>query len=118
MSCDYCGSESSSDFCSVDCKEKYEEHVLKGKKWGSLFLVLLLLPPVLLGILAAIYDWGPLEFFSVFFLIEGMVLILFPFATPETISAIGVKRSVRIVRGVGVICVTAGALIILSCLRS
>jgi uncharacterized protein YjeT (DUF2065 family) len=45
-----------------------------------------------------------------------MVLILFPFATPETISAIGVKRSVRIMRGIGVICVAAGALIVFSLL--
>jgi predicted nucleic acid-binding Zn ribbon protein len=68
MSCGYCGAESSSDFCSAECKEKYEEYVLKGEKWGLLFLVLLLLPMILLGILTIIYDWGPLEFLSIFFL--------------------------------------------------
>jgi hypothetical protein len=40
--------------------------------------------------------------------IIGVVFVVFPFATPETVSRFGVERSVRIVRSVGFVIVVLG----------
>ncbi|MDR1404873.1 MAG: hypothetical protein LBJ20_04845 [Candidatus Methanoplasma sp.] len=45
---------------------------------------------------------------SVMFVLLGAFLCIFPFCTPETVSSLGVKRSVRVGRTISIVMMLAG----------
>lgn len=57
-------------------------------------------------------DWSGYVFILSFACI-GLVLILFPFYTPETVSMMGVAKSIKIARIMGGIILTTGIIVLL-----
>lgn len=111
MRCTYCRSESESDFCNIECEVKYKKYISKEKKYASIALILIFLPLVLLFFII-IDPQNTYAYVGLVILLEGIVFMIFPFATPETITAIGVKRSVQMVRGISLICIVVGTLLL------
>jgi len=108
--CKYCGKEQLSEFCNSICRAKYDNFTNKENKIKKGFFVAIIIS-IILSIAAFIYS-GNLGIF-VLAASVGISFIIFPLATSQTCSSIGVKKSILTVRIFGVICIFVGLIIAL-----
>jgi len=98
MGCKYCDKKCFGDFCGHDCEKKYNKISTLAEKYKSVYL-LGLLGPTILTIPASFIFPGHLYFFvAAVFFIMAITLMVLPFVTRETVSALGVKKSITAVR--------------------
>lgn len=99
MKCKYCGKVINEDqmYCSKDCEKNTKTYLEKVAKYKNLYLIIVFLPVLLMPVFNnVLYD-----LLIVFFL--GGFLILFPFSTPQLVNMIGICKSQKIVRVIGLI---------------
>ncbi len=98
------------DFSYFVCP-KHEQKFLKfldyAKRYGPLFIGLVVLS-LISFIISASYEHFNLSIAS--FACMGLILIIFPFCTPQTIGMIGVAKSIIIGRIIGGIFFASGAI--------
>jgi predicted nucleic acid-binding Zn ribbon protein len=97
--------------CSSDCEHrlrKFNDHV---RRFGFLFLSLIGLSLASLVALLFVLPKAliPVGLGSIISFI-GAALMVFPFPTPETVRLLGVRRSVALVRSLGVLLLVMGVL--------
>lgn len=111
MTCKYCGKNSPTEYCNEFCKNEYErymDNVSRNTKWFTLgFLTAVILCFV------GVFTEYVLFIVGIGILIIGFVFVLFPFATPQTVDVIGVRRSVKLVYITGIVFLLLGILSIL-----
>ena len=95
-------------------EEALREFVERARRFGRPFLLSVL--AFTLGMVAAVV-LGSLDVWSspvtagiagTLLSLLGLLLVIFPFATPETVQAFGVCRSILIVRVLGLLALVAG----------
>lgn len=116
MKCYWCGEKISEDnTCSEECRgklTKYKERVEKNKIKFSLFLLGYFIIYMILLLVEESRGF-PYIAFSWLFGILGFILVIFPFATPQTIKLIGVRKSVILIRVMGICFMIIGACFII-----
>lgn len=112
MKCKNCFVETYGVFCSQECEKTYNDFDTHVKKWTAPFLILVFLPLLFMIPAFVFFDYF-LVFFGLMLLSLGIIMIIFPFATPETISMWGLKRSIKVVRYLGVGMAVVGLLLII-----
>ena len=123
--CSYCNNESSTDtmvlntwngagkekvtfqYCSEECKDqivKFADYANKNSKKFLIFVSLDLLSLILLLVMSiAFNDKKDLLFaFFVPILFLGIILFKYPFATPFTNTKLGLKKSISILKIIGI----------------
>lgn len=90
--------------CSEECKQKSEKFLLFAKRFTSLFLGLIV---VIIVALLALSVTVP-RLISIPMAAMGCVILLLPFCTPQTVHALGLKKSILIGRILGVIVIALG----------
>lgn len=108
MKCKYCGKETTDTrlYCCDECERNTKIYLEKIAKYKNIYLALIFIPVFLMPVFnSLIYD-----LVIVFFL--GIVLMIFPFSTPQLINIFGVRKSQKIVK------VIAMALIFISLICS
>jgi hypothetical protein len=90
--------------CSEECRHKSEKFLRFGKRFSPLFLGLIIACTVAL---IALSVTAP-RLVSLPMAAMGFVILFFPFCTPQTVQALGLKKSVLIGRIVGVIVIALG----------
>jgi hypothetical protein len=109
--CKYCDKNCLGEYCNEKCRTeaiKFQQHA---EKYAKLFLVLLL-TPVLLVIPGFFFLDQMLLFVALMFFIMGVVIIIFPFTTPQTVDMVGVKKSLLLGRICGGICILMGVVFV------
>ena len=97
MKCKYCRKTITDNqtYCCDDCQKNTKIYLEKVAQYKNLYLALIFIPVLLMPVFNhLIYD-----LLVVFFL--GVILILFPFSTPQLINIVGVRKSQKIVRIIG-----------------
>ncbi|MFA6887344.1 MAG: hypothetical protein WCQ65_10295 [Fermentimonas sp.] len=107
MKCIYCNKDCQGEYCSGECENKVMILEKSAEKYSVLFL-LLLFASMLFLIPGIVFNDYLAAFFGAMFLVMGLTLIIFPFGTPETNKSWGVKKTVMVVRVMGIIMVTGG----------
>jgi len=113
MRCKYCGSPSVLEFCNEKCGMEYAEFQKYAEKYVKLFLVGMLGPALLMMFSIAFIDYI-LFSFGILIFIMGIVLIVFPFVTPETVSKFGLKKGIWIGRWCGCLLLLIGVIFIVA----
>lgn len=105
--CSYCGKLITEDkiYCSVECKSKYDEFEKYVSKRLNGFIRIFVAGLITIFAGMSIVVMNSQIGFIV--MMTGIVavlgdLIIFPFATPETVRLLGVKKSILIVRIIGI----------------
>lgn len=115
MRCAYCHSESAGAYCGADCEQKNRAFERYVKKFGTTFLILtLLLTLLLLALLLAplIIPGSRAQIVGLYFILQGLVFTAFPFTGPETVASLGVRRSIKLGRGIGMSFIVFGVLLL------
>ncbi len=117
MKCYWCGQKISEDnTCSDECRgklTKYKERVEKNKiKFAILLLGYFIIYMVLLLMEAGSARF-PYTSFSWLFGVLGIILVIFPFVTPQTIKLIGVRKSVIFIRIIGICLIIVGLIMLI-----
>lgn len=115
MKCTYCHTESEGPCCGTDCEQKNRAFEQYKARFGEVFLILTLsLLLLLLALLLAplIFPGLGAQIVGLYFIVQGPVLVAFPFTTPETVAYLGVRRSISLGRGIGMIFIVIGALLL------
>ncbi|MDO4287727.1 MAG: hypothetical protein Q4C55_00940 [Eubacterium sp.] len=117
--CKYCSKEidkvyGDREFCSSACQEKYTGFMEIVDRRKGLFLGGIIFSCLLsiAGIIAKSV-WAPgiiITYFSS--ILVGLTFFLCPFCTPETVSAVGVKHSVFLLRVISVAMMLCGVVLI------
>lgn len=76
------------------------------RRFTVLFLILIL-ATVLILVFGSVVN--PKIFCSLPFSAMGFVILIFPFCTPQTVQAVGLKKSILIGRCLGVLVIALGA---------
>lgn len=99
--------------CSLDCEQHFTKFAAYARRFVPLFLGFIL-GCVLILMFSPIFL--PPKILPLFFVYAGVVILIFPFATPETVKIFGVRKSIMMVRGVSIflIIIGIGLLIILT----
>lgn len=116
MKCRYCNEESCFQYCDDVCKQKYGEFDLYCEKYKYLFLALIVIE--ILGFLLVTILITSSDFYlymGVWIISMGITMYIFPFATPETIDMIGLKKCIKLVRVIGISLCVAGIIIAVLC---
>ena len=105
--CSYCGRKMSSDiqFCSDKCAELYREHTVKDQKAIKYFLAGLGMGMILL--LAGVFAGEDVVIGSGIILM-GVVIMVFPLITPETVNLLGYRKARIAGRILGMLTLLAG----------
>ncbi|NLL94782.1 MAG: hypothetical protein GX224_03370 [Thermoplasmatales archaeon] len=107
MVCIYCKKEVPGDYCCEKHREacgRWLEHV---EKWKYVFLACLAISLVAgLALLAFTQSHFP---FLVMIGGAGATILVFPFTTPETATALGLRKSIALGRWIGVAFVAVAA---------
>lgn len=90
MKCKWCNKQSSGSFCSTECKESYERFEEYANRYGLLFYIGCLAPAVLA--IGAIFTKNVALWIGLILLVEGITITVFPFGTPQSNEALGVKK--------------------------
>lgn len=91
-------------FCSEHCEEKFKVFIKDVEKNKNKFLLMLfgsliiyIIGTVMLSKIE-IYQ----NFFAVgYFILLGLILIRYPYGTPETNKFLGIKKTINLIRGIG-----------------
>lgn len=105
--CSYCGRKMSSDiqFCSDKCAELYRERTVKDQKAIKYFLAGLGMGMILL--LAGVFAGEDVVIGSGIILM-GVVIMVFPLITPETVNLLGYRKARIAGRILGMLTLLAG----------
>ncbi|MGL4774040.1 MAG: hypothetical protein ACRC2K_10775 [Clostridium sp.] len=114
--CGYCGKKLNGDlivreenfFCNKDCIEEYDKfkELVERKSKSFIISIVLSLALMFIGMLTvAINEIIGVVVISIGTLILFGSMIVFPFATPETVKLIGIKKSVMLVRILAIIAI-------------
>ena len=105
--CSYCGRKMSSDiqFCSDKCAELYRERTVKDHKAIKYFLSGLGMGMILL--LAGVFAGEDVVIGSGIILM-GVVIMVFPLITPETVNLLGYRKARIAGRILGMLTLLAG----------
>ena len=90
--------------CSEECRQKTEKFLRFAKRFTPLFLGLM---AVIVVALIALSVTAP-RLISIPMAAMGCVILFLPFCTPQTVQAVGLKKSVLIGRIMGVIVIALG----------
>lgn len=95
-------------FCSEHCEEKFKVFMKDVEKNINKFLL------VLFGSLI-IYVIGTIILFKMeiyqnffaagYFALLGLIIIRYPYGTPETNKFLGIKKTINLIRGMGALCI-------------
>ncbi|WP_297631533.1 hypothetical protein [uncultured Clostridium sp.] len=102
-------------FCSEPCEEKFKIFMKDVEKNKNKFLIALFgsLAVYVIGIIVLSNVEVYQNFFAIgYFILLGLILIRYPYGTPETNKFIGIKKTINLIRGMGVLCIL-GSLIFL-----
>lgn len=116
MKCKYCNKESCFQYCNDVCKQKCDEFDSYCEKYKYLFLALIVIE--ILGFLLVTPFITSGDFYlymSIWIIAMGITMYVFPFATPETIDMIGLKKCIKIVKAIGIGLCVAGIIIAVLC---
>lgn len=113
MRCMFCGKDSPGEYCSEECLEECRRFEAFARRHEMHFLAGVLIP--CFGLIASvplllIFPWGR-AVFSAMIAAMGVVTLAFPFATPDTVRVMGVRRSVRLVRALSSVMLAMALLI-------
>ncbi|MCL2607960.1 MAG: hypothetical protein FWD92_05355 [Methanomassiliicoccaceae archaeon] len=113
MKCKYCNEKCATDFCGHGCEKRYDKFSTLVRKYGKACILGMLGPWVLL--IPALFIFPEYIFFlaAVAFFIMAITLMILPFATSETVSLLGVKKSIAVVRLATIIPFISGLIILL-----
>ena len=115
MKCGYCGRESSTGwgrFCSEECRLKEKEFIERAERQAKPFLIMVF-APLLLIIVGLIFIEHVFLFMALPMFIIGMVMIICPFTTPETVELVGLRKSISVARGCGLVLIFMGAVFLI-----
>lgn len=90
--------------CSEECRQKAEKFLHFAKRLSPLFLGLIIV--IIIALLALSVTAARLS--SIPMTAMGCVILFLPFCTPQTIQALGLKKSILIGRILGVIVIALG----------
>lgn len=96
--CKYCGKKivgTQSDYCSKECEIETKKYLKKVNKYKLLFLIGTFVPA-----LSMPFFNEPIYIILATILI-GVVILLLPFPTPETIGVLGIRKSQRLAKYIG-----------------
>lgn len=101
--CSYCGKviENYKTNCGIECKDNYDKFEAYANKRAGLVSIVLAISLIIafIGmILTAVNGQLGAIVATIGCLAMFIALVVFPFATPETVKLLGVKKSVLIVR--------------------
>lgn len=116
MKCKYCNKESCFQYCDDACKKKYDEFDAHCEKYEYLCLILLLIE--IFGLLLIAPLLAPINYYiyvCIWLIAMGITMYVFPFATPETIDMIGLKKCIKLVRAISIGLCVAGIIIAVLC---
>lgn len=117
MRCYWCDREiSENNTCSEECKEKlekYKERVEKNKIKFALLLLGYFVIYMVLQLIEAGSGGFPYISFSWLFGVLGLILVIFPFVTPQTIRLIGARKSIIFIRIIGICLMLIGVIILI-----
>lgn len=116
MKCKYCNNESNFQYCDDVCKQKYEEFKSYCERYKYLFLALIAIEILGLLLITLLITSGDFYLYMCVWIIAmGITMYVFPFATPETIDMIGVKKCIKLIRVIGIGFCIAGIIIAVLC---
>lgn len=98
------------------CKQKCDEFDSYCEKYKYLFLALIVIE--ILGFLLVTLFITSSDFYlymSIWIIAMGITMYVFPFATPETIDMIGLKKCIKLVKAIGIGLCIAGIIIAVLC---
>lgn len=110
MFCRYCGEETSSEYCSHECKIKYDKYKKYENKYAKkVFLSFLLYTIIVIaiGLLFSINVGG------VIMIPFGLLMIIFPFANDSTQESFSLKKVILAMRVFGVAITLVGVVFLL-----
>jgi hypothetical protein len=110
MRCEYCNKESPTGwgrFCSEECRIKEAEFLKLAEEKSKTFLILVLVP-YLLVIPGLIFIDYAFILISIPLFISGAAMIKYPFTTPETVEMMGLRKSISLAKGCGVMFILMG----------
>lgn len=105
--CKYCGKRMSSsfEFCCSECENDYTKNIEKAEGKIKYFII-----GIIIGFLVMFY--GVLSGSDFItgdgMIVMGIVAVVLPFATPETIVLFGCKKSKIVGRILGILLITVG----------
>lgn len=105
--CSYCGKLITEDkiYCSGECKSKYDEFEKYASKNLNGFIRIFVagLITIFAGMSIVVMN-SQIGFIVMMTGVVAVIgnLIIFPFATPETVKLLGIKKSILIVRSIGI----------------
>jgi len=106
--CSYCGKLITKDktYCNIECENNYDKFQKNASKRTGLFGITMAIMMIMMFIGIILTAVNP-QLAVIIMLIGGggvfVTLIVFPFATPETVKLLGVKKSALIVRIIALI---------------
>lgn len=114
--CPYCNKTLTydKDYCDEQCKDNYIKFINYSQKWSKIFIgsIVLVCISTFLCALISIPNKALGEFIlSMTFAFLGLIMIIFPFATPETFKWFGVQKTILIVRILGIILILFATII-------
>lgn len=101
-------------YCSEDCHHEIANYVQKVNAESNRFLLLILgaalsfLPFLLLVFLSIYHTIFTALSTAIPLILVGMVIIRYPFATPETVKFWGIRKSVAVLKRLGIILILSG----------
>ncbi|MEG1254259.1 DUF2116 family Zn-ribbon domain-containing protein [Clostridium sp.] len=101
--CSYCGKLITKDktYCNIECENNYDKFQENASKRTGLFGIIMAIMIIMMFIGIILIAVNP-QLGKIIILIAAagtfVTMIVFPFATPETVKLLGVKKSVIIVR--------------------
>jgi predicted nucleic acid-binding Zn ribbon protein len=100
-------------YCSEECKIQVEEFSKRLNKQSKQFLLLisvLVLAFIVLPVLTSLFSDKNLFFisFGIPLICLGVVLFKNPFATPESTRSLGIKKSQKLLKMIGIILIFVG----------
>lgn len=106
--CPYCNKilTYDKDYCNEYCKNKYINFINYIQKYSKLFITTIILVCISTFLCALISIPNKAlgeKILSFTFILFGIIIIIFPFSTPETFKYLGVRLSTRITRILGLI---------------
>lgn len=104
-------------YCSESCKNAIEEfsiYVNNNVKRFLYLILIVILAFIIFPLLAFVFKEKQILFlgFSIPIFILGIVIRKYPFATPETSNKWGLKRSITVMKYIGIVLITLGILVI------
>ena len=90
--------------CSEECKQEAEKFLRFAKRFSPLFLGLII---VIIVALLALSVTAP-RLISIPMAAMGCVILFLPFCTPQTVQALGLKKSILVGRILGIIVIALG----------